>query len=196
VVLVTSAVASEGKTSLACQLAASLARAGLRTLLIDADLRKPAIHQTFSVPAGPGFSELLRGETDLTSVFRPTSVNGLWILPAGRGDAVANQALSQGRAGELLGQLRQQFDFILIDSSPVLPVVDALLLGQHTDGALISVLCGSSRIPSVYSASQRLEALGIRTLGAIVSGVALDGASSRYPSYAPRAQPTENKVPV
>jgi capsular exopolysaccharide synthesis family protein len=197
VVLVTSAVAGEGKTSLACHLATSVARAGLRTLLIDGDLRKPAAHLVFGVPPAPGFSDLLRKETTLASAIRPTGVTRLWILPAGDDDSATAQALAQGQAGELLGQLRQQFDFILIDSSPVLPVADALLLGQHADGALISVLRGTSRMPTVYAASQRLEALGIRTLGVIMSGVDLDGATYRYPAHPQQStQARKTSTPV
>jgi capsular exopolysaccharide synthesis family protein len=188
VFLITSAVAAEGKTSFTCHLATSLARAGFRTLLIDADLRKPDAHQVFGVPPAPGFSELLRAEVDLASAIRPTSVSGLALIPAGHSDAVTIQALAQGRAGDLLESMRQQFDFILIDSSPVLPVADALLLGPHVDGALISVLRGTSRIPTVYAASQRIEGVGIRLLGAVISGVHLDGSASRYASSGQRAR--------
>jgi capsular exopolysaccharide synthesis family protein len=171
VVLVTSAVGGEGKTSLVSHLAVSMARAGLKTLLIDGDLRKPAAHELFGAPGVGGLSELLRGEVEAAAVTHPTAVSGLSLLPAGQWDDQAIRALAQGRGGEILAHLRQQYDFILIDSSPVLPVADALLLGQHVDGVLMSVLRQVSRLPAVYATAQRVESLGIRMLGAVLAGV-------------------------
>ena len=84
--MVTSAVGSEGKTSLAVLLAFSPARAWQRTLLIDANLCRPAIHRVFGLPAEPGFAEVLRGEGVLEQVIQSTPVSRLWVLPAGRLD--------------------------------------------------------------------------------------------------------------
>ena len=169
-VMVTSALGGEGKTSLASQLAASLARAWRKTLLIDGDLRNPAAHKLFDVPQEPGFCEVLRGEAAVNDSVRPTSLSRLWIMPAGQWDAHAVQALAQENVHDLFEQLKQQYDFIVVDSSPVLPVADALLLGQHVDGVLLSVLRDVSRTPAVYAAQQRLNNLSIRTLGAVVIG--------------------------
>src|SRR5205823_3503140 len=127
---VTSAVAGEGKTSLSCHLAASLARAGRRTLLLDCDLRKPSAHRLFRIPEQPGFSELLRGEGALQDVIHATSTKNLYMIPAGQCDPQALQALSQEQVPEILSRIREQFDFVIVDSSPVLPVVDALMIGQ------------------------------------------------------------------
>src|SRR5262249_19684136 len=95
VVMVTSAVEGEGKTSLACQLAASLARAKRRTLLIDGDLRNPAAHRLIGLPLEPGLSEVLRGEALPADVIRRTKARGLSLLSGGRCDAEALQALAQ-----------------------------------------------------------------------------------------------------
>src|SRR5205085_3116182 len=131
VVLVTSAVQGEGKTSLASQLAASLARAWRKTLLIDGALRKPAAHQLFDLPGEPGFSEVLRNEIEPSDVIKPTSVGRLWLMPAGQWDPHAQQALAQDGVATLFEQLKEEFDLIIVDSCPVLPVTDTLLLGQH-----------------------------------------------------------------
>ena len=104
-VMVASAVKGEGKTSLACHLATSLARAGRRTLLIDCDLRSPAAHRLFDLPPGPGLSEVLRGEVDADDVIRPTPAGGLHLIPAGRCDALAIQALAQDRIRALFEEL-------------------------------------------------------------------------------------------
>ncbi|HXG11627.1 MAG TPA: polysaccharide biosynthesis tyrosine autokinase [Gemmataceae bacterium] len=170
VVMVTSAVSGEGKTSLATHLATSLARANRRTLLVDCDLRNPAAHKLFDLPLTPGFSELLRGEVGITEVIKATTVNGLWMITAGRCDERALQMLAQDDLRRLFARLKEQYEFIVVDSSPVLPVADALQIGQHVDAVLLSLLRDVSRIPMVYTAYQRLAGLGIRMLGAVVNG--------------------------
>jgi capsular exopolysaccharide synthesis family protein len=170
VVMVTSAVSGEGKTSLSTHLATSLARAGRRTLLVDCDLRNPAAHRLFDLPLTPGVSELLRGEVALAEAVKPTTVNGLWMVTAGRCDDRALQALAQDDIRKIFDQLKEQYEFLIVDSSPVLPVADSLLLGQHVDAVLLSILRDVSRIPMVYTAYQRLNGLGIRMLGAVVNG--------------------------
>ncbi len=183
VVLITSAVEGEGKTSLASQLAASLAWSGRRTLLVDGDLRKPAAHALFGLPLTPGLSEVLRGEVPAAEPFRPTSIERLWVLPAGQWDRRAIHALAQEDAGALFRQLREDFDYVVVDSSPVLPVADALILGEHADAVLLSVLEGTSRLPTVHAAYQRLEALSTPVLGAVVIGSGGDSelVSIQYP---------------
>jgi capsular exopolysaccharide synthesis family protein len=170
VVMVTSAVEGEGKTSLASHLAASLARAWRKTLLIDCDLRNPAAHQQFDLPLEPGFSEVLRGEFEPEQAVQPTLVSRLWLMPAGRCDGHAIEALSQETLGQVFERLKEQFDFIILDACPVLPVADSLLVGQHADAALFAVMRDVSRIPAVHAAQQKLQTLHIRMLGAVVIG--------------------------
>ncbi len=180
VLMVSSAVAGEGKTSLACHLAISLARAGFETLLVDGDLRNPSAHRVFGMSIGPGLSELLRGEADLGSAVRPTPAGGAWILTAGKSDFRSVQSLSQDGLRPLFQEMREQFDFVVVDSSPVLPVADSLLLGQHVDGVIFSVLCDVSRLPKVTAAQHRLAMLGVPTLGAVVIGSSEDAYSPKY----------------
>ena len=180
-VLVTSAVGGEGKTSLANHLATSLARSGQKTLLIDGDFRRPMVHTLFDQDRAPGFCELLRGEYASDDVVRPTAIGNLWIIPAGNyGIALLMVALSQPPARSVFGQLREKFDFIVIDSAPLLPVADTLLLGQFVDGALFSILRDVSQVPKVEAARQRIAAIGVPILGAVVSGMQLDSYYHRY----------------
>jgi capsular exopolysaccharide synthesis family protein len=170
VVMIASALGGEGKTSLTAHLATSLARSGRRTLLIDGDLRRPSAHRLFDLPQEPGLCEVLRGEVNLADVAQPALANGLWLIPAGHCDGVAVQALASTDLRAMLDRLKEQFDFIVIDSSPVLPVADALLIGQHVDAVLFSIMRDVSRLPKVHAAYERLLSLGIRLLGAIVTG--------------------------
>ena len=178
IVMITSALAGEGKTSLSSHLAASLARSGRRTLLLDSDLRNPTLHRLFELSRAPGLSELLRGENELENVIRETQIPNLWMISAGKADSVALQALALDGIPALFEQLRQRYDFIVVDSCPVLPVADAMLVGQNVDAVIFSLLRDVSRLPRVQAAYQRLAMLGIRMLGAVVNGTQND----RYPA--------------
>ena len=170
VIMVASPGAGEGKTTLAGQLAASLAPAWRNTLLIDGDLRHPALHTLFNLPLDPGLSEVLRGEANANDVIKPTSVGRLWLMPAGHWDAHAVQALAQDNIKTFFDTLKRQYEFIIVDSSPLLPFADALSLGQNVDGVLFAVLRDVSRLPELKDAQQRLTHLNVRTLGAVLIG--------------------------
>jgi capsular exopolysaccharide synthesis family protein len=169
-ILVTSAVGGEGKTALAVLLAASLARAWRKTLLLDADLRKPQAHALFGKPLEPGLSELLRGEAEPAEVVQPTGLSRLWLVPAGHWDAHAVQALAQDGAGRLFDALKEHYDFLVLDAGPVLPVADTLLLSTHVDSVLLTVRSGLSRLPIVRAAQQRLASLDAPLRGAVLLG--------------------------
>jgi len=171
VLMVSSAVAGEGKTMLASHLASSLARAGRKTLLIDCDLRAPAVHQLFEQPLQPGFAEVLLGEIHLAEATRSTPVDGLWLMPAGQFDREVMAALARDGLEEVFDKLKGDYDFIVVDSHPVLGATDSLLVGQHADAVLLSLLRDVSQAPRVYAAYQRLGTLGIRVLGAVVHGM-------------------------
>jgi capsular exopolysaccharide synthesis family protein len=170
-VMVTSAGGGEGKTTVAGHLASSLARSGRRTLLVDGDLRSPALHQLFELPQQPGLSEVLLGEVHVAEATLATSLDGLLVIPAGEWDRDVVQALARDEVRRLFEKLKREYDFVVIDSHPVLAATDALLIGQHVDAVILSLLRGVSRTPQVYAAQQRLESLGIRVLGAVVNGV-------------------------
>lgn len=171
VVLVTSPASKEGRTTVASQLAASLARAGRRTLLIDGDLRHPALHLLFDVPLEDGLCEVLRAEADVTDVVRPTHAEGLWLMTAGYCDADAVHAMATDQIQPIFEKLRSEYDFVIIDGAPVLGLSDSLMMGQHCDGALLSVLRDQTSVPSIYKASELLRDVGVRLIGSVVNGV-------------------------
>jgi capsular exopolysaccharide synthesis family protein len=171
VVLVTSAATMEGRTTVASQLAASLARAGRRTLLVDGDLRRPALHALFDVPLEDGLCEVLRAEVDVADVIRPTHAEGLWLLTAGYCDIDAIHALATEQMQPVFDKLRGEYDFIIIDGAPVLGMSDALIFGQYSDGAILSVRRDQSQTPKIHQAAELLRGVGIRIIGAVVNGV-------------------------
>ncbi len=171
-VMVTSAVGGEGKTTLATNLAMSLARAGRKTLLIDCDLRRPSAHQLFEQTLQPGFSEVVLREVDLTAAIRPTTTDpNLFLLPAGHWDREVLQELAKSGITVIFERLRQEFDFVIVDSHPVLPATDSLLIGQHVDAVIVSVMRDVSQVHHVHAACQLLSTLSIRVFGAVVNGV-------------------------
>lgn len=171
VVLVTSPSAMEGRTTVASQLAASLARAGRRTLLIDGDLRRPALHGLFDVPLEDGLCEVLRAEAEVTDVVRATHAEGLWLMTAGYCDADAVHAMATDQIQPIFEKLRAEYDFVIIDGAPVLGLSDSLMIGQHCDGALLSVLRDQTSVPKIYQASELLRGVGVRLVGSVVNGV-------------------------
>ncbi|MBI2824126.1 MAG: polysaccharide biosynthesis tyrosine autokinase [Planctomycetia bacterium] len=183
VVMVTSALDREGKTTVASQLAASLARCGRRTLLVDGDLRRPTAHRLFELPLEPGVCEVLRGEAEIDDVIRPTRVAGLWMIPAGQYDLESIQALSRQGAGDAFDVLRNRFDFVIVDSAPVLSIADASMLGQHVDAAILCVMRDVSQAAKVYDASEQLRSVGIHVLGAVING---ERTAATYRAYAAR----------
>jgi Mrp family chromosome partitioning ATPase/capsular polysaccharide biosynthesis protein len=169
VIMVTSALAGEAKTTLACFLAASLARAGKATLLVDGNLTRPSIHHLLNVPLVPGLSDILRGEIEPVDGVRPLALAGLWVLSAGQWDRHVHAALAGRGLPRLFEQLKAGYDLVIIDSGPVLEATQSLCIGRHADAVILSTLRDVSHAPSVFAAYQRLAALGIRVLGTVFS---------------------------
>ena len=170
-IMVTSALKGEGKTSLASHLATSLARAGRKTLLIDCDLRNSSATEVFDAPLCPGVCEFLREEATLDETIWQSPVNSLFLIPAGRCDPATIDLLGQDRLPDLFRTLRERYDFIIVDTAPVLLVTDSLIISQHVDAVIFSILREVSQIPPVHAAYERLSSLGVRIFGAVVSGV-------------------------
>jgi capsular exopolysaccharide synthesis family protein len=170
VLLITSAVEHEGKSTLASELAASFARNGQRTLLIDSDLVRPGLHQRFGLPLSPGLSEALWKQTAPDTGIRELDTPNLYLLTAGQADPRVAQALGRDAMEPLLKHYRDEFDMIVIDSSPVLPLAHAMRISKHVDAALLAVRNNRSVIPAVTSAYQRLLALQVQVLGAVFIG--------------------------
>ena len=193
-VLITSAIAREGKTTLAAQLAARCGSAGMSTLLIDGDLRRAGLCALLDVPEGPGLSDVLKGEATTDDVVIPVQGGAFYLLPAGS-LIEGSQAtpLFQGHGlGLLITQLRQQYDLIIIDSPPVLPVPDALIFGRWVDGVVLASRYDISRFPQVERARRQLDTAGIPIMGTVINGMRnADSYYGRY-SYSRRQSPQPN----
>jgi capsular exopolysaccharide synthesis family protein len=182
VILVTSAVEHEGKTTFASQLAASLARTGKRTLLLDGDLRHPNVHLALGLDLRAGLPELLRGEISNDEAVQPTGVEGLFAVTGGVCDYAAITALSRTVTAQVLAGFRESFDHIVIDAGPALSFADVLLLGQASDVAIVATMRDVSRVPQVMAAVEKLRSVGVKVLGAVVNGVDDTAARREYAS--------------
>src|SRR5271157_349420 len=188
-VLVTSAVGGEGKTTLAAQLAARCGNAGISTLLIDADLRRAALCPLLDVPEGPGLSDVLEG-AKIEDVVIPVQGGTFQLLCAGTPVQDTNRILQGRNFAMLIGQLRQRYQLIFIDSPPVLPVPDALILGRWADGVLLAARFEISRSPQVERARRQLDNAGIPVLGTVINGMrSSDAYYGRYSHVRQRTSP-------
>jgi capsular exopolysaccharide synthesis family protein len=191
--MVSSAAPGEGKSTLAAQLAASFARARRRTLLVDCDLRSPSLHRLFGLEPAAGVCEALTGVVDAADTVRPTGIENLDLLSAGRFCLSAEAGLAQEeRVRRLISELRGRYDCVVLDSSPVLLVPDALMVGGCVDGLLLSVRPGISQAASVYEGYERLTEHGLPVLGVVVNGVP-EAETYRY-GYGRSAEPTATAV--
>ena len=181
-VLVTSAIGGEGKTTLAAQLAARCGNAGISTLLIDADLRRAALCPLLDVPEGPGLSDVLKNEANVDEIIIPVQGGTFHLLAAGTPIDDTSRILQGRNFAILIAQLRQRYDLIMIDSPPILPVPDGLILGRWTDGALLAARFEVSRSPQVERARRQLDSAGIPVLGTVING--MRSADAYYGRYA------------
>jgi polysaccharide biosynthesis transport protein len=187
-VLITSAIGGEGKTTLAAQLAARCGNAGMSTLLIDADLRRSGLCRLLDVQEGPGLSDVLKDLATIDDVVIPVQGGTFYLLPAGTPIHDNSRVLQTQSVGLLITQLRQLYDLIIIDSPPVLPVPDALILGRWADGAVLAARYDSSRFPQVERARRQLDNAGIAILGTVING--MRNSASYYGRYSYSRQRT------
>ena len=178
--LVTSAMPKEGKSFVAANLAQVLVRQhGRRALVIDADLRNPGLHRHLGTSPSPGLSEYLMGECDEFSCLQRGAMENLFFLPAGRLVPGASELLANGRLKLFLQRVEPLFDWIILDSAPVIPVSDSTIVAGACDGVLMVVRSGVT--PSPLAKRAREEFPDKLLLGVVLNGTSTDKMSrSKY----------------
>jgi polysaccharide biosynthesis transport protein len=171
VVQVTSSMAGEGKTTTSANLAVVLAQAGLRVALVDGDLRRPRLHEIFDVPQVPGFTDLLLG-MDAKEVVHHVEVDGgnlLSVYSSGTAPSNPSEMLSGRRSRQLLTEMGGHYDYVIVDSAPVLPVSDSVALAGSVDGVFVVAHAGRVTEGSVLESLERLERVGAPVLGMVLN---------------------------
>jgi capsular exopolysaccharide synthesis family protein len=172
VIVVTSARAAEGKTVTSLNLASALAQSGLRVLLMEADLRHPRCHRMLGFYTSRGLSNYLAGEyDDVEAMIHPVEPEGLAFLPSGPIPPNPAELLGSVRMDQLLRACRARYDCVVVDTPPVLPVTDAVVVGRWADGAVLVVKGNVTPRELVRQAYERLTQTGTRCLGTIVNNV-------------------------
>jgi capsular exopolysaccharide synthesis family protein len=189
--VVTSSVPSEGKSTTAINLAIALADAGKRVALIDADLRKPKVHHYLGIEGGAGLTDVLIGRTRLGDVMLPWGKRSLYVLPAGKIPPNPSELLGSQQMHTLLEVLERDFDVVLCDAPPLLPVTDAAILAKATSGAIIVVAAGRTNKHQLTGAVDALETVGAKIVGLVLTMVPTRGPDAYYSygygySYTPR----------
>lgn len=165
---VTSAVAGEGKTATAANLAVVLAQLGRQVLIVDCDLRKPRQHQVFQVSNRLGLVNQLTGSAE-TEVFLPTVVPNLWVTPSGPIPPNPSELLASDRMRDWLKSVRARFDFVVLDTPPALAVTDATIVGLLVDGVVLTLRSGKVTREEARLCRDRLRQTGIKILGAVLN---------------------------
>jgi len=179
VVVVTSALGGEGKTTTALDLARSTAEAGERVLLVEADLRRPTLGTALGLASGPGLSDVLAGQVEVAAAVRPGGVDGLSVLPAGSVPPNPAELLSSPRMADVVAALRSGFDRVLLDATPLLPVTDAVVCAGLADGVLLVVRWGRTSRDEVSEAVTMLEQVHAPVLGSVLNGRGLTRSERR-----------------
>jgi len=184
VLAVTSAVAQEGKTSVASQLAISYAKAtGNRVLLIDGDMRAADIHNVFSIERAPGLADVLQGECRILDAVDTQWSENVHVLPAGNLAADPHALVGNGALTSLIGEVREAYDLVILDTPPILAASESLVFAKRADAVLICAMRDVSRLDQVSRAYGRLTGAGISPYGAVFSGVGTMQYAYNYGSY-------------
>jgi tyrosine-protein kinase Etk/Wzc len=171
----------EGKSTTAANLAAALALGGHRTLLIDADLRRPLLHRAFGLVQDPGLTDVLVGRAGAREAIRPDVVAGLDVLPAGTSPPNPSELLGSDAMHALIAEVRQSYDYIVMDTPPVLPVTDATVISTVADATILALRSGETEEASATGALDLLMRVIARVAGVVLNGV--DARRDRHYAY-------------
>jgi len=179
-VIVTSAVSGEGKTTTACNLAISISQTGRKVLLVNADLRRPMLHQLFALDNKKGLAGYLAGTSTLDEVRQRDVLENLDIIAAREMPAAPAELLGSNRMREFIQLMKTEYDIVLIDAPPLLVVTDAAVLLREADGVLVVASAGTTRVNALLSASEVIHNMGATTLGVVLNNFDIRDPFSQY----------------
>lgn len=181
--VVTSSIPSEGKSTTTINLAIALADAGKRVALIDTDLRKPKVAEYLGIEGGAGLTDVLIGRVRVGDVMLPWGGRSLYVLPAGKIPPNPSELLGSQQMHTLLDVLERDFDVVLCDAPPLLPVTDAAILAKSTSGAILAVASGRTTRHQLSAAVDALHTVGAKVAGVVLTMVPTRGPDAYYGQY-------------
>ena len=182
--LVTSPSPKDGKSTVAVNLGVSLAQSGNKVVIIDADLRRPQIHNRLALPNRQGISGVfVQPHIVLNGAMRKTGIDNLSALTSGALPPNPAELLGSGKMSEILGQIQEKADIILVDTPPVLAVTDASVLAPRVDGVLLVVKPGVTKQAACRQAVEQLNRVGAKILGVVLNDISVKRSSYRYAYY-------------
>ena len=196
IIQITSAEPGDGKSTTAANLAIAIAQSGKKVLLIDADLRRPTMHTLFGLPQDIGLTDVLLNEVAWFNAVRPTRVNNLSVLTAGLCPDNPAELLSLSHLPEMLTAARVAYDFIIVDTPPILAISDPAIVAPYMDGLLLVVRMGKNRRAVVERAREMIDAHGIRLYGVIINDVdyTTDAYYGAYDKYFEGEKPSQHRI--
>jgi capsular exopolysaccharide synthesis family protein len=197
-IVITSSVPDEGKSTTALNLAIAFAEMGRRVVLIEADLRRPRIAQYLGIEGAIGLSNVLAGQVAVADALQPWGHGHLQVLASGFVPPNPSELLGSRNMSALLTRLRSEFDVILIDTPPMLPVTDAAVVATHADGAVLVARCGKTAQARVRTALASLRAVDAQVLGCVLNMQPTKRSADHYYGTDDRSAPDQRteQVPV
>jgi len=181
VILVTSSGPAEGKSTVASNLAITMAQMGHRVILVDGDLRRPMVHRIFGVEKEPGLTEVIMGDVELEDVIRGSDeVERLDILVCGHIPPNPSELLGSVRARRVVEELRGMYEYVVIDSPPLMPVTDAIEISAYSDGVIIVAKQGDTSINILKKSIDLLEKTNAKILGIVLNEVHFNSSTMGY----------------
>lgn len=183
VIMVTSSGPEEGKSTISGNIAVSYAQSDKKVLLIDADMRKPTAHKTFTLSNRYGLSSLLSQQADIEDAVQDSSVPNLSIMTSGPIPPNPAEMMASNRMNHVIQELRQRYDVIIIDTPPLLAVTDAQIVASKSDGVIMVVSYGKVKRDIAVKAKANLDRVGARMLGVVLNNVKRKASEGYYYYY-------------
>jgi succinoglycan biosynthesis transport protein ExoP len=183
VIQVTSPVPGDGKSTIAANLAVSISQAGRRVCLIDCDFRRPRVAKIFGLREDLGLVQVIGEKATLDEAIQKTSIENMWSLTCGRRPGNPAELLASQQFQSILAEMREKFDYVIVDTPPILVVSDPAAVASHVDGVVLTIRLRRNLKPIAIRASQMLHAMNANMIGVVVNGIGVGGNGYGYGGY-------------